>query len=58
MDKDHRLAAVELARIPANPLVAQPNVAFVSRQADAVRVQNVVGIGDLGEREVDVGQRQ
>jgi len=58
VDEQHGAAAVELLQQRREPVVAEPGVAVVGRQADAVHVQHVVGVGELGKGGVRVAQRQ
>src|SRR5450755_2181054 len=60
MDIDDRLASVEFVPYGFVRRIAEPLVAVVGLQADAIRLQRIEGIFDFLERRVDVehGQRR
>ena len=58
MDVDHGLAAVQLLQHRLVHRIAQPFVAVVGLQVDAVGLDGVEGVFDLLQRHVDVHHRQ
>ena len=58
MDVDHGLAAVQLLQHRLVDRIAQPLVAVVGLQVDAVGLEGVEGVFDLLQRHVDVHHRQ
>ena len=58
VDEGDGFAPVEFRQHRIDPVVAEIDAAVVAEKADAVHAERVEGIVDLGQRRVDVGQRE